>query len=52
MAVADAELRSRGSSSLHVVDTSVMPLSPNGHLRMAVFAITKRAQGLIQQSTT
>ncbi|PNS15771.1 Long-chain-alcohol oxidase FAO3 [Sphaceloma murrayae] len=45
--VVDAELRVYGTTGLRVVDASIMPILPPGHIQTGVYAIAERAADFI-----
>ncbi|KAI1283280.1 putative GMC oxidoreductase [Xylaria sp. FL0933] len=46
-AVVDTDLKVRGVNSLRVVDTSVFPVVPTGHLQVAAYAMAEQAAVII-----
>ncbi|KAJ8124606.1 hypothetical protein O1611_g9034 [Lasiodiplodia mahajangana] len=47
--VVDTELRVYGTRNLRVVDASVMPLIPGGHIQSAIYAIAEKAADIIKR---
>jgi len=52
MAVVDSELRVRGMSGLRVVDASIMPVIPRGHMNAPSIMIAEKAADLILGGVT
>lgn len=52
LAVVDNALRVRGVSNLRVVDASIMPKLPCGHLQMPTYGIGEKAADMIKASAT
>lgn len=48
MAVVDKELRVFGVSNLRVVDTSILPILPSGHLQVPAYGIGEKAAEMIK----
>ncbi|KAJ8123736.1 hypothetical protein ONZ43_g380 [Nemania bipapillata] len=47
--VVDTGLRVYGTRNLRVVDASIMPLIPGGHIQSAIYAIAEKAADIIKQ---
>ncbi|KAK5624926.1 hypothetical protein RRF57_000642 [Xylaria bambusicola] len=46
--VADTNLRVYGTTNLRMVDASIMPLIPSGHIQAAIYAIAEKAADIIR----
>ncbi|KAI1172711.1 GMC oxidoreductase-domain-containing protein [Nemania sp. FL0916] len=49
--VVDPGLRVYGTKNLRVVDASIMPLIPGGHIQSAIYAIAEKAADIIKMDT-
>lgn len=49
-AVVDTNLKVRGVEGLRVVDTSVFPVVPTGHLQVTTYAMAEQAAVIIYES--
>ncbi|GAW25109.1 putative GMC oxidoreductase [Rosellinia necatrix] len=47
--VVDTNLRVYGTRNLRVVDASILPLIPGGHIQSAIYAIAEKAADIIKQ---